>query len=142
MPVAALNTYAEGRSSEVQREARRNCIVRKLLLMVPTFLGTASVTFTLCQFVPGGMIGRIRWQLFTGGHLGARMAFSGIRVQLGIPDEQPDLLPEPFGSGQLGEQSPEHRSDRRRGLRPGDGGRDGERADLLRSRDASADRGR
>ena len=51
--------------------------------MVPTFLCTSSVTVTLCQFVPGGMIGQIRWRLFTGGNRGEAAAFSGIRVHLG-----------------------------------------------------------
>ena len=44
-------------------DALRDYVIRRLLLMVPTFLGITLVTFTLLQFVPGGQIDQIRMQL-------------------------------------------------------------------------------
>ena len=35
---------------------RLQYFVRRLLLIVPTFLGITIVAFTLCQFVPGGPV--------------------------------------------------------------------------------------
>ena len=62
-------------------EALRNYVIRRFLLMVPTFIGITFITFMLCQFVPGGMIDQLRLQLATGG--GGRG-----RTQLVIPDDQ------------------------------------------------------
>ena len=44
-------------------EALRDYIVRRLLLMIPTFLGITFFTFLLCQFVPGGQIDQLRMAL-------------------------------------------------------------------------------
>ena len=35
-------------------EALRDYVVRRCLLMIPTFIGVTFATFLLCQFVPGG----------------------------------------------------------------------------------------
>ena len=35
-------------------EALRDYVVRRLLLMIPTFIGITFFTFLLTQFVPGG----------------------------------------------------------------------------------------
>jgi microcin C transport system permease protein len=43
--------------------ALRDYVVRRLLLMVPTFLGITFVTFGLCQLVPGGPIEQMRLRL-------------------------------------------------------------------------------
>ena len=44
-------------------EALRDYIVRRLLLMIPTFLGITFFTFLLVQFVPGGQIDQLRMAL-------------------------------------------------------------------------------
>ena len=41
-------------------EALRDYVVRRLLLMIPTFIGITLSTFLLCQFVPGGQIDQLR----------------------------------------------------------------------------------
>jgi len=74
-------------------EALRDYIVRRFLLMIPTFIGITFVTFLLCQFVPGGPIDQLRLQLAGGGGEGGR----GARVQLDIPDEQLKQLRQYYG---------------------------------------------
>lgn len=64
-------------------EALRDYVVRRLLLMIPTFLGITFATFLLCQFVPGGPIDQLRLQLASG-----QGAARGGHVQLEIPDDQ------------------------------------------------------
>ena len=78
-------------------EALRDYVIRRLLLMVPTFLGITFVVFTLCQFVPGGQIDQMRLAFITGGGVGEAGAFGGSQVQLEIPDEQLELLREYYG---------------------------------------------
>ena len=48
-------------------EALRDYVVRRLLLMIPTFLGITLLTFTLTQFVPGGQIDQLRMAFAGGG---------------------------------------------------------------------------
>ena len=77
--------------------ALRNYVIRRILLMVPTFLGITVVTFVLCQFVPGGPIDQIKLQL-----AGAQMGEAGYvstreDVQLSIPEDQLDILKEYYG---------------------------------------------
>jgi microcin C transport system permease protein len=75
-------------------EALRDYIVRRLLLMIPTFIGITFVTFLLCQFVPGGPIDQLRLELAgAGGELGGRSS----RVQLEIPDDQLNQLKAFYG---------------------------------------------
>jgi len=74
-------------------EALRDYVFRRLLLMIPTFIGITFVTFLLCQFVPGGPIDQLRLQLAGGGGEGGR----GARVQLDIPDDQLKQLREYYG---------------------------------------------
>ena len=45
-----------GRAMKSRGEALRDYVIRRLLLMVPTFLGITFVTFLILQFVPGGQI--------------------------------------------------------------------------------------
>lgn len=79
-------------------EALRNYVVRRLLLMFPTFLGITFVTFTLCQFVPGGQIDQLRMALAGGGAAGEVAGGGGRAVaQLDIPEEQLDRLREYYG---------------------------------------------
>jgi microcin C transport system permease protein len=77
-------------------EALRDYVVRRLLLMIPTFIGITFFTFLLTQFVPGGPIDQLRLQLAGGGgagELGAR----GTRVQLEIPENQLQQLKAFYG---------------------------------------------
>jgi microcin C transport system permease protein len=78
-------------------EALRDYVVRRILLMVPTFLGITFVTFTLCQFVPGGQIDQIRMQLAGAGGGGEIGGGGGASVQLDIPEEQLARLSEYYG---------------------------------------------
>lgn len=66
-------------------EALRDYVVRRLLLMIPTFLGITFATFLLCQFVPGGQIDQLRLAMAGAGGEGAH---GGGRGQLVIPDDQ------------------------------------------------------
>jgi microcin C transport system permease protein len=78
-------------------EALRDYVVRRLLLMIPTFVGITFFTFLLIQFVPGGQIDQLRMAL-AGGDLGEGAGFAGDpRLQLDIPDEQLAKLREFYG---------------------------------------------
>jgi microcin C transport system permease protein len=65
--------------------------------MVPTFLGITLLTFTLCQFVPGGQIDQLRMALAGGGGAGEIAASGGAVAQLDIPEEQLARLNEYYG---------------------------------------------
>ena len=79
-------------------EALRDYVIRRLLLMVPTFLGITFVTFLILQFVPGGQIDQLRMRLAGAGGGGEVAAIGGdARVQLDIPDEQLEQLREYYG---------------------------------------------
>ena len=78
-------------------EALRDYVLRRVLLMVPTFLGITFVTFTLCQFVPGGQIDQIRMRLAGAGGGGEIGGGGGASVQLEIPEEQLARLSEYYG---------------------------------------------
>ncbi len=70
-------------------KALRDYIVRRLLLMIPTFVGITFVTFLLIQFVPGGQIDQMRMALAGAGPGGEISAVAGgNRAQLDIPEEQ------------------------------------------------------
>jgi microcin C transport system permease protein len=77
-------------------EALRDYIVRRLLLMIPTFLGITFFTFLLIQFVPGGQIDQLRLAL-AGGGVGEGGGGRGAPVQLDIPEEQLARLREFYG---------------------------------------------
>lgn len=71
-------------------EALRDYVFRRLLLMIPTFIGITLATFLLCQFVPGGQIDQMRMAI-AGADGGGDAGGSGggdSRLQLDIPDEQ------------------------------------------------------
>ena len=79
-------------------EALRDYVVRRLLLMVPTFIGITFATFVLVQFVPGGQIDQMRMALAGaggGGEVGG--GGGGGRVQLDIPEEQLQRLRTYYG---------------------------------------------
>ncbi len=77
-------------------EALRDYVVRRLLLMIPTFIGITFVTFLLCQLVPGGQIDQMRLAL-AGGGAGAVRSGPAARVQLEIPEDQLKQLKEYYG---------------------------------------------
>lgn len=76
-------------------EALRDYVVRRVMLMAPTFIGITFVTFLLCQFVPGGPIDQLRLQL--AGANGGGVGRGGARVQLTIPDDQLQQLRKFYG---------------------------------------------
>jgi len=78
-------------------EALRDYVIRRLLLMVPTFIGITFVTFVILQFVPGGQIDQLRMQLAGAGGGGEAGVGGGARVQLEIPEEQLARLNEYYG---------------------------------------------
>jgi microcin C transport system permease protein len=79
-------------------QALRDYVVRRLLLMVPTFVGITFATFVLCQFVPGGQIDQLRMALAGAGG-GGEIAGGGgnVRLQLDIPEEQLARLRQYYG---------------------------------------------
>lgn len=79
-------------------QALRDYVLRRVLLMVPTFIGITLATFLLIQFVPGGQIDQLRMTLAGAGG-GGEMGGGGsqARVQLDIPDEQLARLREFYG---------------------------------------------
>ncbi|HEU0200515.1 MAG TPA: ABC transporter permease subunit [Burkholderiaceae bacterium] len=79
-------------------EALRDYVLRRLLLMIPTFVGITFITFLLIQFVPGGQIDQMRMALAGAGEGGEGVGFAGdARLQLDIPDEQLAKLREFYG---------------------------------------------
>jgi microcin C transport system permease protein len=77
--------------------ALRNYVIRRLMLMVPTFIGITLVTFVLCQFVPGGPIDQLRLQLAGGGAREGGAGGGGGRVQFNIPEDQMKILRAYYG---------------------------------------------
>ena len=71
-------------------EALRDYVVRRILLMIPTFIGITFITFLILQFVPGGPIDQLRMRLAGAGGGGEAGGGGGgqARVQLEIPEEQ------------------------------------------------------
>ena len=81
-------------------EALRDYVARRLLLMIPTFLGISFATFVLIQFVPGGQIDQLRMTMAGaggGGEVGGGGGGATARVQLDIPEEQLARLREYYG---------------------------------------------
>ncbi|MFU8821697.1 MAG: hypothetical protein ACNA8G_09080 [Gammaproteobacteria bacterium] len=73
---------------KTRAQALRDYIVRRLLLMVPTFLGITMATFLLVQFVPGGQIDQMRMALAGAEMMGSGGGGGNTQLQLDIPDEQ------------------------------------------------------
>ncbi len=80
---------------KTRAQALRDYVLRRLLLMVPTFIGITFATFVLCQFVPGGQIDQMRMRL--AGADGGEMASHGGRAQLDIPEAQLAQLRKYYG---------------------------------------------
>ena len=78
--------------------ALRNYVIRRLLLMIPTFLGITLLVFLLCQFVPGGPIDQMRMQMAgaAGGEAGG-MDDGNATASFDIPEAQLDALNEYYG---------------------------------------------
>ena len=69
---------------------------RRLLLVIPTFIGITLVSFALCQFVPGGPVEQILLQMRGSGGEGGRMS-----AAVGaISEEQRKALEKHFGFDQ------------------------------------------
>ncbi|OPZ04097.1 MAG: Inner membrane ABC transporter permease protein YejB [candidate division BRC1 bacterium ADurb.BinA292] len=80
-----------------RRHGLRNYIIRRLMLMVPTFLGITFVTFVLTQFVPGGPIDQLRLQMIGAGGEGGSTGGARDRVQFVIPEDQLAILKRFYG---------------------------------------------
>lgn len=78
-------------------EALRDYVIRRILLMIPTFIGITFLTFLVLQFVPGGQIDQLRMQLAGAGGGGETSGGGGARIQLEIPDDQLAQLREYYG---------------------------------------------
>lgn len=78
-------------------EALREYVIRRILLMIPTFIGITFLTFLVLQFVPGGQIDQLRMQLAGAGGGGETSGGGGARIQLEIPDDQLAQLQEYYG---------------------------------------------
>jgi len=71
---------------------RRDYFLRRLLLLLPTFLGITLASFALCQFVPGGPVEQALLRLRGGGGMGGEMRATGA-----IPPEQRRAIEAYFG---------------------------------------------
>ena len=75
-------------------------IIRRLLLMIPTFFGITALVFTILQVVPGGPFEqemlRIKSALMTGGEGGAGGTGNGSSA-IQIPEEALKKLKEYYG---------------------------------------------
>ncbi len=91
---------SSGKPVKSRNQALRDYVLRRLLLMIPTFLGITFVTFMLTQFVPGGQIDQLRMTLAGAGGGGEVAAGGDARVQLDIPEEQLARLREYYGFDQ------------------------------------------
>lgn len=102
MPNERNTTLIRDEEAEVKSrgEALRDYVIRRLLLMIPTFLGITLVTFTLLQFVPGGQIDQIRMDLAGAGGGGEVGGGGGAIAQLVIPEDQLAQLTEYYGFDQ------------------------------------------
>ena len=74
-------------------------VIRRLLLMIPTFFGITALVFTILQVVPGGPFEqemlRIKSALMTGGEGGAGSGGNGASIE--IPEEALQKLKEYYG---------------------------------------------
>jgi len=70
---------------------RTSYFIRRLLLVIPTFLGITVLCFVICQFVPGGPVEQIMLQLRGATGPGGTMASSA------IPELQREALEKHFG---------------------------------------------
>lgn len=78
--------------------ALRTYILRRILLMIPTFLGITFAVFMLCQFVPGGPIDQLKMRM-AGEGSGVLGAAGGSRVvsSIAIPEDQLNSLKAYYG---------------------------------------------
>jgi len=84
--------------AKAHRNGLLTYVARRLLLMIPTFLGITFVVFALCQFVPGGPIDQLRMQLAGAGGGGEVGASGGLDLTTtDIPASQLKVLNEYYG---------------------------------------------
>ena len=65
-----------------------NYFVRRLLLMIPTFLGSTVLVFTILQMAPGGPIEQMMLELQMGGAVageGGAQSSSGVTGGVSLP---------------------------------------------------------
>ena len=78
--------------------ALRTYVLRRFLLMLPTFFGITFAVFLLCQFVPGGPIDQLKMRMagVAGGETGAT---GGGRMlsSIAIPEDQLENLKKYYG---------------------------------------------
>lgn len=73
-----MSTESVTTQSKRKREhGLRDYVIRRLLLMIPTFIGATLVVFVLCQFLPGGPIDQARLRMMTGGGTGGESSGGG-----------------------------------------------------------------
>ena len=72
--------------------------LRRVLLIVPTFIGITVVVFVIMQFVPGGPVERqiLRFQMAMAG--GGEGAGTALRGGVEIPQEELDEIKRYYGS--------------------------------------------
>ncbi|MCC6547241.1 ABC transporter permease [Candidatus Sumerlaeota bacterium] len=79
------------RGKSKQGNGLRDYIIRRMMLMVPTFLGTTLVVFLLCQMVPGGPVDQMRLRMMSGS-VGGEASTGGTRnTATNTPISEADL---------------------------------------------------
>lgn len=79
--------------------ALRTYLLRRMLLMIPTFLGITFAVFILCQFVPGGPIDQLKLRMAggAGGESGAGGGGRSMVSTMAIPEDQLENLKKYYG---------------------------------------------
>lgn len=79
--------------------ALRTYVLRRLLLMWPTFFGITFAVFLLCQFVPGGPIDQLKMRMAGAGgsEMGATGGGGRMVSTIAIPEEQLETLKKYYG---------------------------------------------
>ncbi|MBI4582452.1 MAG: ABC transporter permease subunit [Planctomycetes bacterium] len=69
---------------------------RRLLLMIPTFLGVTVIVFAITRFVPGGPIEQIIVRMQMGGGRGESAGGAGVETSVAIPEAVKEELKKHF----------------------------------------------
>lgn len=76
---------------------RLDYFVRRLLLLVPTFLGITLLCFTVIQFVPGGPVEQMLLRMRGGADGGEAVVSGGASSSGGVSEEQRTMIVAHFG---------------------------------------------